>query len=66
MALNCGGPAYEYGSYPGEAYGRGARHKALADQISTAAKERMRERIGILETGDMLAIARAVMVQLGL
>jgi mRNA interferase MazF len=54
--------------YPGEAYVflDETRHKALADQISTAAKERMRERIGILEPGDMLAIGRAVMVQLGL
>jgi mRNA interferase MazF len=54
--------------YPGEAFVLldETRHKALADQIMTAAKERLRERMGTLGPDDMRAIARAVMVQLGL
>ncbi len=54
--------------FPGEAYVvvHGKQHKALADQLTTASKERLRERIGTLEQADMLAIARAITVQLAL
>ena len=54
--------------YPGEAYVtvRGTQHKALADQITTTAKERLREKICVLEQSDLLAIARILMVQLAL
>jgi mRNA-degrading endonuclease toxin of MazEF toxin-antitoxin module len=40
--------------------------KALADQIRTVAKERPQERLGSLATTDMLAVERAIRVQLGL
>ena len=42
------------------------RHKALADQIRTAAKERLEEQIGALSPPEMLAVERAIRVQLGL
>jgi mRNA interferase MazF len=41
-------------------------HKALADQIRTVAKERLRERAGAVSPADMLAVERAIRVQLGL
>jgi len=54
--------------YPGEAYVTldGERRKAMADQISTASKERLRGRIGALSADDMAAVERAIIVQLGL
>jgi len=44
----------------------GARHKAMADQIKTAAKERVSAYVGTLTDTDMLAVERALRVQLGL
>jgi mRNA interferase MazF len=44
----------------------GVPHKALADQIRTAAKERLSEKIGDLSAPDVLAVERALRVQLGL
>ena len=44
----------------------GAAHKALADQLRTAAKERLSDKIGDLSSTDMLAVERAIRVQLGL
>jgi len=41
-------------------------HKALADQIRTVAKERLQEQLGLLAATDMLAVERAIRVQLGL
>jgi mRNA interferase MazF len=41
-------------------------HKALADQIRTAAKERLSDKIGELSSTDVLAVERALRVQLGL
>lgn len=41
-------------------------HKALADQIRSVAKERLREQVGSLSAADMLAVERAIRVQLGL
>jgi mRNA interferase MazF len=54
--------------YPGEAYVllAGERRKAMADQITTAAKQRLRGRLGRLEPADMEAVARAIRVQLAL
>ena len=54
--------------YPGEAWVtlNGERRKAMADQIATASKQRLRERLAELEQADMLAVERAIRVQLGL
>lgn len=54
--------------YPAEAYVTvgGARHKAMADQIATASKLRLRERIGKLDPQEMAAVERAIKIQLGL
>jgi mRNA interferase MazF len=54
--------------YPSEAYVdiRGRQHKAMADQIATVSKQRLRHRMGILNQDDVNAIARALRIQLGL
>jgi mRNA interferase MazF len=54
--------------YPGEAYVTlgGARHKAMADQITSASKQRLRERIGKLQQPDLSGVERAIKVQLAL
>jgi len=54
--------------YPGEAHIRlnGEPRKACADQIATASKLRLRRKLGQLSPLDMIAIERAVRVQLGL
>lgn len=44
----------------------GAPHKALADQIRTVAKERLLGKIGVLTPVDLLAVERALRMQLGL
>jgi mRNA interferase MazF len=44
----------------------GVAHKALADQIRTAAKERLTNKIGDLSSVDVMAVERAIRVQLGL
>jgi mRNA interferase MazF len=54
--------------YPAEAYVtlNGERRKAMADQITTASKERLMRRLGVLSLDDVEAVARVVCVQLGL
>jgi len=54
--------------YPAEAYVtlRGERRKAMADQIATASKQRLRGRLGRLTAADLAAVERAIRVQLGL
>lgn len=54
--------------YPGEAYValNGARRKAMADQIATASKLRLSERLGRLSASDMAGVERVIRVQLGL
>lgn len=54
--------------YPAEAYVTimGKTAKALADQLTTASKHRLRERIGPLDAGALDAVERAIKVQLGL
>jgi mRNA interferase MazF len=54
--------------FPSEAYVtlRGAQRKALATQLSTISKLRLRERLGRLEHQDMEAIERAICIQLDL
>lgn len=54
--------------YPAEAYVRlnGERRKAMADQLTTASKLRLRDRIGHLDPDDMKAIEQAIKTQLGI
>ena len=54
--------------YPSEAVVRvgSRRHKAMADQIATAAKARMTMRLGNVSSPDMDAVERALRVQLGM
>jgi mRNA interferase MazF len=54
--------------YPSEAYVtlNGNRRKAMADQLTTASKERVLRREGALTTPDMHNVERALRVQLDL
>lgn len=54
--------------YPGEARVilNGEPRKAMADQIATASKQRLRDRIGELSAADVAVLERAMRVQLGL
>lgn len=54
--------------YPGEAKVsvRGTESKAMADQLTTADKSRLEERLGMLAGADMRSVEDAVRVQLGL
>ncbi len=54
--------------YPSEAYVRlrGQQRKAMADQLSTISKLRLRDRAGRLSPDDMIAVERAICLQLGL
>jgi mRNA interferase MazF len=54
--------------YPSEAYVRvnGEQRKAMADQLSTISKLRLRQRVGSLTAGDVEAVERAIRLQLGL
>jgi mRNA interferase MazF len=54
--------------YPGEAYVgvSGTRRKAMANQLTTISKLRLRDRSGRISGDDMDAVARAIRVQLGL
>lgn len=54
--------------YPCEALVRlrGGQRKAMADQISTISKLRLRDRAGRLSGEDMVAVERAICLQLGL
>jgi mRNA interferase MazF len=54
--------------YPSEAYVllNNERRKALADQITTASKERLISRIGAISGDDLRAVENAVRVQLGI
>jgi mRNA interferase MazF len=54
--------------YPAEAYVTvgGARRKAMADQLTTASKQRLQDRIGQLDPKDMAGVERALKTQLGL
>jgi mRNA interferase MazF len=53
--------------YPAEAYVTvaGARRKAMADQLTTASKQRLRDRIDKLHARDMAGVERAIKTQLG-
>jgi mRNA interferase MazF len=54
--------------FPSEAYVSlgGEQRKAMADQLTTASKQRLLRRAGKLNGQDMAAVERAVQVQLGL
>lgn len=54
--------------YPSEAYVNmnGEQRKAMADQIATVSKQRLKERLGRLTVNDMRLVERAMLVQLGL
>ena len=54
--------------YPSEAYVRvnGEPRKAMADQLSTISKRRLRQRIGDLNPADVTSVERAIRLQLGL
>ena len=40
--------------------------KAMADQLTTVAKERLTSRLGILSRADLKGVERAIKIQLGL
>lgn len=54
--------------FPSEAYVtvRGERRKAMADQLMTASKQRLTERIGTISATDMRDVERAIRIQLGM
>lgn len=54
--------------YPGEAMItlNGEQSKAKADQLATAAKERLRSKLGNLSFEDLAAVEKAVLLQLGI
>lgn len=54
--------------YPSESYLNldSQTSKAMADQITTIAKERLRNRIGVLSPEDMAGVERVLRIQLGL
>jgi mRNA-degrading endonuclease toxin of MazEF toxin-antitoxin module len=44
----------------------GEQSKAKADQIATASKQRLRNKMGSLSAADLAAVERAVLLQLGI
>jgi mRNA interferase MazF len=54
--------------YPSEAFVtvRGKKHKAMADQLATAAKNRLKNRVGRLNKTDLVGVEWAIKIQLGL
>jgi mRNA interferase MazF len=54
--------------YPGQALVmlNGESRKAMADQLTTAAKERLRSKFGELSTSDVAALENAFLVHLGI
>ena len=54
--------------YPSEAYVeiKGKQHKAMADQIATASKRRLQEKMGRISDADLAAVERAIRTQLDL
>jgi len=54
--------------YPGEALVElnGETRKAMADQLTTASKQRFRSRLGEISAEDMQRIEQAMLLQLGI
>ena len=44
----------------------GQQSKAMADQLTTVSKERIKRRLGALSRADMQAVDRVIKIQLGL
>jgi mRNA interferase MazF len=45
---------------------RGKKHKAMADQLTTVSKARLKNRVGRLSKEDLKRVEQAIQVQLGL
>jgi mRNA interferase MazF len=54
--------------YPSEALVtlRGSQGKAMADQLTTVSKQRMRKKVGEITSEEMTAVELAIRVQLGM
>jgi mRNA interferase MazF len=54
--------------YPGEALVtvNGEQRKAMADQIMTASKQRLKSKLGSLSRADMSTVESAVLMQMGM
>lgn len=54
--------------YPGEAMVtlNGEQRKAMADQVMTASKQRLRTKLGSLDGANMTAVENALLLQLGI
>jgi len=54
--------------YPSEAYVtvRGKKHKAMADQLTTVSKSRLRDLCGRVSRADLTGVEQAIKVQLDL
>jgi mRNA interferase MazF len=54
--------------YPGEALVtvNGEQRKAMAEQIMTASKQRLRGKLGTLSRTDMTAVEKALLFQIGM
>lgn len=54
--------------YPGQAFVslQGERRKAMADQITTISKLRIRSQMGTLAAKDVLSVERAILQHLGI
>jgi mRNA interferase MazF len=54
--------------YPGEALVtvNGEQRKAMADQIMTASKQRLKSKLGSLSRTDVTAVENAVLMQMGM
>lgn len=54
--------------YPSHTYVQlnGETRKAMADQLTTASKQRLQARVGVLSVEDMVGVDRVVRLQLGL
>ncbi|MBI4405734.1 MAG: type II toxin-antitoxin system PemK/MazF family toxin, partial [Deltaproteobacteria bacterium] len=54
--------------YPSEAYVRvsGKQNKAMADQIATVSKQRLKNQAGKLTPKDLAAVEHVIKIQLGL
>jgi mRNA interferase MazF len=44
----------------------GEKRKAMADQIMTASKERLKSKLGVLSRADVTAVENAVLYQLAI
>jgi mRNA interferase MazF len=44
----------------------GEPRKAMADQLTTASKERLRSKLGTVSTSDMASVERAILLHLGI